>query len=61
VTSPRVATLMPAGVGAAPLLPGWEAVRIVAAANGVQLMAAPMTGPANWPMVASLHREQLIA
>jgi hypothetical protein len=51
---------MPAGVGAAPLLPG-KAVQIVGAANRVQSMAAPMTGPANWPMVASLHREQLIA
>jgi hypothetical protein len=52
---------MPPGVGATPLLPGRKAVQIVAAANGVQSIAAPMTGPANWPIVASLHRKQLIA
>jgi hypothetical protein len=52
---------MPPGVGVKPLLPGRKAVQIVDAANGVQSMAAPVTGPANWPMAASLHRQQLIA
>jgi hypothetical protein len=35
-------------------------VPIVAGAN-VGPMASTMTGPVNWPIVASLHRKQLIA
>ena len=53
--------MIPPGVRAKPSLPGRQAVQIVAAANGVQSMAAPLTGPANWPIVASLYRTQLIA
>jgi hypothetical protein len=52
---------MPSGVGVKPLLPGRKAVQIVDAANCVHSVAATVTGPANWPMVDSLHRKQLIA
>jgi len=52
---------MPSGVGVKPLLPGRKAVHIVDAADCVQSVAATVTGPAHRPMVASLHRKQLIA
>jgi hypothetical protein len=42
------------------LLPVQKAVLIVVGAN-VRPMASTMTGPVNWPTVASLHRKQLIA
>jgi len=38
-----------------------KTVPIVAGANVVRPMASTMAGPVNWPTVASLHREQLIA
>ena len=40
---------------------GQKTVSIVAGANVVLPMASTVTGPANWPTVASLHRKQLIA
>ena len=49
------------GVGTEPLLPGQKVVQIVAGANVVLPMASTVTGPVNWPTVASLHRKQLIA
>ena len=36
-------------------------VPIVAGGNVVLSMASTVTGPVNWPTVASLHRKQLIA
>jgi hypothetical protein len=43
------------------LLPGQQAVLIVAGGNVVLPMASTVTGSANRPTVASLHRKQLIA
>jgi hypothetical protein len=44
------------------LLPsGQKTVSIVAGANFFLPMASTVRCPANWPIVASLHREQLIA
>ena len=43
------------------LPPGQKTVLIVAGANVVLPMASTVTGPVNWPAVASLHRKQLIA
>jgi dTDP-4-dehydrorhamnose 3,5-epimerase len=43
------------------LLPGRHTVLIVAGGNVVLSMASTVTGPVNWPTVASLHRKQLIA
>jgi hypothetical protein len=48
-------------VGVKPLLPLRKAAQIVDAANCLQSVAATVTGSANWPIVASLHRKQLIA
>jgi hypothetical protein len=43
------------------LLSGQQTVQIVAGGNVVLSMASTVTGPVNWPTVASLHRKQLIA
>jgi hypothetical protein len=43
------------------LLPGRQTVLIVVGGNVVLSMASTVTGPVNWPAVASLHRKQLIA
>jgi hypothetical protein len=43
------------------LLPGQQTVLIVAGGNIVLSMASTVTGPVNWPTIASLHRKQLIA
>lgn len=43
------------------LLFGQKTVLIVTAASVVRPMASAVTGPVNWPTVASLHRKQLIA
>jgi hypothetical protein len=56
-----VAAVTPPGVGAELLLPGQKVVQIVAGGNCVLQMASTVTGPVNWPTVASLHRKQLIA
>lgn len=43
------------------LPPGQKTLSIVAGANFFLPMASTVRCPANWPIVASLHREQLIA
>jgi hypothetical protein len=43
------------------LPPRQKTVSIVAGANVFLRMASTVRCPANWPMVASLHRKQLIA
>jgi hypothetical protein len=43
------------------LPPGQKTVLIVACADVFLPMASTVTGPVNWPTVASLHRKQLIA
>jgi hypothetical protein len=43
------------------LPPGQKTVLIVAGANVFLPKASTVTGPVNWPTVASLHRTQLIA
>ena len=43
------------------LPPGQKTLSIVAGANFFLPKASTVRCPANWPIVASLHREQLIA
>ena len=43
------------------LPPGQKTVSIVAGANVFLPMASTVRCPANWPIVPSLHRQQLIA